>query len=171
MAAISISDAPWLRREIGKSHILALDSLRGFSAVLVLAAHLHVAPFVCGYIGVSVFFVISGFLITWLLLQENNHTGTISLKAFYARRTLRIFPAFYVYWVACVVANRQIHAAIDSKEIAFSFFYLGDYYYGGLRYLWSGAAPIMGITWSLGVEEKFGSSGESVGNLGSQGRG
>ena len=51
-----------------------------------------------GHLGVNVFFVISGFLITSLMLQEEAETNTVSLKNFYIRRTLRIFPAYYFFY-------------------------------------------------------------------------
>src|SRR5271156_4374885 len=90
-------------------NIPSLDGLRALSVFMVVSAHVSgelsrlipVIPFwlyiVWGALGVQTFFVISGFLITHLLLKELNATGTISLKRFYFRRALRIFPAFYVY--------------------------------------------------------------------------
>lgn len=101
--------------------------------------------------GVSVFFVLSGFLITWLLLKENDQTGTVSLKNFYIRRTLRIFPAFYVYWAFCILAFVWMGREFEWAETWSAFFYCGDYYHG----IHEEAKRIMVITWSLGVEEKF----------------
>ena len=72
---------------------------------MVMASHLSLISGEFGYLGVSIFFAISGFLITWLLLREQGGTGTISLRGFYARRTLRIFPAFYVYWIVCILLS------------------------------------------------------------------
>src|SRR5437899_153044 len=85
--------------------IPSLDGLRAISIGMVLVAHLFGTPALremhlnqeSGVLGVRVFFVISGFLITSLLLKEIEKTGTLSLRSFYVRRTLRIFPAFYVY--------------------------------------------------------------------------
>jgi peptidoglycan/LPS O-acetylase OafA/YrhL len=88
------------------SRILGLDGLRAFSISLVLIGHLlgtrgfHppevvsrvLGLFFLGPLGVRVFFVISGFLITSLLMEEERRTGTVSLSRFYFRRTLRIFP-------------------------------------------------------------------------------
>jgi peptidoglycan/LPS O-acetylase OafA/YrhL len=93
------------------STILGLDGLRAFSISLVLIAHLlgtrnfHLPEvisrvlgiFFLGPLGVRVFFVISGFLITSLLLEEERRTGTVSLRCFYFSRTLRIFPPYYLY--------------------------------------------------------------------------
>ncbi len=109
-------------------------------------------PIQAGSMAVSIFFVLSGFLITWLLLQEEAVSGTISLRGFYTRRTLRIFPAFYVFWIVSILAAYVRHASVSWGEALCSFFYVGDYY---AAFQGSHAHQIMGITWSLGVEEKF----------------
>ena len=76
-----------------------LDGLRAFSVVAVLWYHLagehDLALLNHGNQGVQLFFAISGFLVTTLLLRERRRTGTISLRSFYLRRTLRIFPLYY----------------------------------------------------------------------------
>src|SRR5687767_15042456 len=94
--------------------IRSLDGLRAVAILLVLLAHLphslaaapawteHLMPL--GLLGVRVFFVISGFLISSLLFAELAKSGAISLRKFYFRRTLRIFPAFYVYVAAIAIA-------------------------------------------------------------------
>jgi peptidoglycan/LPS O-acetylase OafA/YrhL len=78
-------------------HLPALDGLRAVAVFTVMIYHYTDSRWVPGDLGVSLFFVISGFLITLLLLREREKTGTISLSGFYLRRTLRIFPAYYVY--------------------------------------------------------------------------
>ena len=87
--------------------IASLDGLRALSISLVLFSHVsgttgfaHMPHWLTGnaaVFGVRVFFVISGFLITSLLLAEIERTGTVSVPHFYLRRTLRIFPPFYVF--------------------------------------------------------------------------
>src|SRR5262249_37331131 len=77
---------------------------------------------------------------------------TVSIKDFYVRRTLRIFPAFYVFWILCVAATALRHAAVNWPEAICAFFYVGDYYTAVHA---SHVHQIMSITWSLGVEEKF----------------
>src|SRR5215467_4874995 len=94
--------------------IPSLDGLRALAIVLVLFEHGMKAHFddaagwtsLYGGLGVSIFFVLSGYLITLLLLREWQSTGTISLKGFYGRRALRIFPAFYTYVLVVVILNR-----------------------------------------------------------------
>ena len=92
----------------------SLDGLRAVSISMVLFAHAAGTPSAypeswrnytgeLGALGVQVFFVISGFLITTLLLREHEKTGQISLKRFYARRVLRIFPAFYTFLLAIAI--------------------------------------------------------------------
>src|SRR4051812_18784990 len=96
----------------GKTYWPALDGLRAVSILLVLTVHLRlIAPHskaflpLGGFLGVDVFFVSSGFLITSLLLAEHHQSGSISLKNFYYRRILRLFPALTaVLLFACLVA-------------------------------------------------------------------
>ncbi|MCB1267160.1 MAG: acyltransferase [Microthrixaceae bacterium] len=74
----------------------ALDGIRAVAVLAVMAFHfLGAEYFAGGLIGVDVFFVLSGFLITSLLLDEQNRTGAVSLRGFYHRRVLRLFPAMY----------------------------------------------------------------------------
>ena len=134
--------------------IPSLDGLRALSIVLVLYGHLRgtrnfsvPSLTVAGdyaNVGVRVFFVISGFLITTLLLNENTRTGKINLRAFYVRRAFRILPAAYVYMLCAVAFNwRQLSGA----DIAIAFSYVTN---------WSLHPPwILGHLWSLSVEEQF----------------
>src|SRR5262252_264954 len=91
-----------LKSKLSLSHIPALDGIRAIAVFLVIFYHFGFL-WVPGGLGVVIFFVLSGFLITWLLLKENEKYGDVSLKGFYQRRILRIFPAFYVYWTALVL--------------------------------------------------------------------
>ena len=74
----------------------SLDGLRAIAVALVVCLHFHVPGFGGGFVGVDLFFVLSGFLITRLLLDEHAATGTISLRRFYGRRALRLLPALAV---------------------------------------------------------------------------
>jgi|SRR5579863_967296 len=130
--------------------IPALGGIRAVAVFLVIVFHASF-PAVPGPHGVLMFFVLSGFLITWLLLKEQEQRGAISLSAFYKRRLLRIFPAFYVFWVLYV-----IHAVATNKQPPWgayiaSFFYVSDYY----RSVVSAVNDNMGHTWSLAIEEQF----------------
>jgi peptidoglycan/LPS O-acetylase OafA/YrhL len=145
-----------LASKLRGSHIPTLDGLRGCSAWLVVLAHLGLLPGAFGHLGVSIFFVLSGFLITSLLAGEAEKRGSVSLSQFYMRRTLRIFPAFYAFWICCILAFWLSHQPLNWPEATASFFYFGDYY-NALRSLHPVTAvlPMMVLTWSLGVEEKF----------------
>src|SRR5437868_9706074 len=87
-----------LQDRLACRNIPGLDGLRAIAVFLVIFYHFGF-DIVDGGMGVEMFFVLSGFLITWLLLKENEQTGEVSFSLFYKRRTLRIFPAFYVYWL------------------------------------------------------------------------
>ena len=132
-----------------------LDGLRAIAAYLVVLAHIglleRIAPDNWGPFAVNVFFVISGFLITFLLIREFEKNSKVSLRKFYLRRTLRIFPAFYVYWGFALVVGIALHRKFSPWEPVATFFYMGDYYHA----FHNSPQLLMGVAWSLGVEEKF----------------
>ena len=116
------------------TRIPSLDGLRTISIALVIAGHLlHVVGFGessnLGNLGVRVFFVISGFLITGLLLKEIEKTSDINLLKFYFRRTLRIFPPFYFYLLVIFAAVLHGFATISLKSFFLASFYLTDYFF------------------------------------------
>jgi peptidoglycan/LPS O-acetylase OafA/YrhL len=134
------------------SRIHSLDGLRALSIALVILGHLGgtrgspVPLFFENYaeFGVRVFFVISGYLITSILLREYEKTGTISLREFYIRRFFRIFPAAYVYITAACVFTAHELRRID---IVSAYGYWVDF---NMRIPW-----VLGHLWSLSVEEQF----------------
>jgi peptidoglycan/LPS O-acetylase OafA/YrhL len=130
--------------------IPSLDGLRAISISLVVGGHManwgHAPGFLTRYanLGVRFFFVISGYLITTILLGEQIRTGTISLREFYVRRAYRIFPAAMCFMV--VIFLFYWHT-LRWYEIVATLFYLANF----LPYrLW-----ILGHLWSLSVEEQF----------------
>jgi peptidoglycan/LPS O-acetylase OafA/YrhL len=141
------------------ARIRSLDGLRAVSIVLVFIAHLagtRGAPDRAtierifgdsGNFGVRVFFVISGFLITNLLFEEQRKTGTISLRGFYLRRTFRIFPAFYAYLLVVFVAAQVGLVALRPWDMLAASTYTINYHYDRSWYV--------GHIWSLSVEEQF----------------
>jgi peptidoglycan/LPS O-acetylase OafA/YrhL len=136
--------------------IPGLDGLRAVSIAFVLLAHLagtrgfpgHTAflePL--GEFGVRVFFVISGYLITSILLAELNRDGGISLARFYFRRTLRLFPASY-FLIASMAVLASFHAvALNRDDMPFALTYTMNYF--------DGRGWPLGHLWSLAVEEQF----------------
>lgn len=131
-----------------KREIPSLYGLRGIAALFVVFAHYSngtpvVKYFPAGY-AVSLFFILSGLLITWLLLKEHDKTGAINFRQFYIRRSLRLFPVLYATWVIALFTLESF----PSKWAVF--FYVCDYYQA-----LGGAFDPMTLAWSLGVEEKF----------------
>jgi len=137
-------------------HLPSLDGLRAISICLVLVGHLaSTRGFVpinlgigdTGHLGVVVFFVISGFLITRLLLSEYEKKGSISLKLFYARRALRLFPASYAL-IGCVTLLWLTGMVqVGASDLWHAATYTMNYMPG--RH-WE-----LGHLWSLSVEEQF----------------
>lgn len=133
-----------------QSQLPGLDGVRAIAALTVVLYHFGV-PLVSGGLGVLIFFVLSGFLITWLLLKEDERFGAISLKDFYFRRALRIFPAFYWYWGVYISILVLRHKSVLWSQATASAFYVNNYFQA-LR-----GDPNTGLshTWSLGIEEQF----------------
>jgi peptidoglycan/LPS O-acetylase OafA/YrhL len=132
-----------------------LDGLRAIAIFLVVASHLcgrrqfdAVSEWVNGHTGVTLFFVISGFLITLLMLREHNKTGTVSLSAFYKRRALRIFPVYYAYLAFSGTLCAAGIIAFPAK------YWLGALTYTMCYFPLASGWPIA-HTWSLSVEEHF----------------
>ena len=122
-----------------------LDGLRALAVLPVIAFHFSYLKLVLGgYLGVDLFFVLSGFLITSLLLAEQQRTGTVSLKNFYARRALRILPplAACVALALATVPSTTVEGAIAALLFAANM--VDSRVLGGLLH-----------TWSIAVEEHF----------------
>src|SRR6188508_1834776 len=90
-----------------------LEGLRGLAILLVLLFHAGIPGITGGFIGVDVFFVLSGFLITGLLIRERERTGRVSLPAFYARRARRILPAALVVIVGTLFFANAVLPPLD----------------------------------------------------------
>ena len=139
-----------------------LEGFRAVAVVLVLLFHASVPGFSGGYVGVDVFFVLSGFLITGLLLRELQATGRVSLAAFYARRARRLLPAAAVVLAATAVASAVILPPLQmpdvAGDIAWSAGYASNIRFAlqATDYLAADMAPSPVLHyWSLGVEEQF----------------
>jgi peptidoglycan/LPS O-acetylase OafA/YrhL len=141
--------------------IPGLDGLRAFSIFFVLLGHLGgtknfvlpsfiesaLDPVPLASLGVRIFFVISGFLITTLLIEEERCTGGVSLARFYFRRTLRIFPSFYVLLLVVVLLEGAGRISLSPGDFWHAATYTMNYHRDRAWYL--------GHTWSLAVEEQF----------------
>ncbi len=135
---------------INSSEIPALSGLRFVAVFLVIFYHLNF-QLVPGGHGVMLFFVLSGFLITWLMLKENEKTKTISLKGFFQRRVLRIFPAFYAYWLCAMALLLATNKAVPWMHAVSALLYVSNYYYA---FNPESNNPFS-HTWSLSIEEQF----------------
>lgn len=145
-----------LKDRLSREKIPGLDGVRAIAISLVVVFHLHFKAFrgweeSLGRTGVTLFFVLSGFLITWLLLKEEGRTGTVSLSRFYMRRFLRIFPGFYCFWIVYVGLALLARKHVSWGNCLAALVYLNNYYWP----LRGGAEGGMLLTWSLGVEEQF----------------
>jgi peptidoglycan/LPS O-acetylase OafA/YrhL len=94
-----------------------VEGLRGLAVLVVVLFHAGLAGMIGGFVGVDVFFVISGFLITGLLLREHERTGRIGLLQFYARRARRLLPAALVVLTATLVASLNLVAPLDRASV------------------------------------------------------
>jgi peptidoglycan/LPS O-acetylase OafA/YrhL len=139
-----------------------IEGLRGLAVAVVVACHCGISILPGGFVGVDVFFVLSGYLITGLLVTEVRNTGTIDLARFYARRVRRLLPAMAVMVIATLLVGAIILApqelALDARAaqatavyVANVFFGINaaDYFAGDVR-----TNPMLHM-WSLAVEEQF----------------
>ncbi|WP_284763357.1 acyltransferase [Arthrobacter sp. efr-133-R2A-63] len=136
------------RKESSLGYVPALDGLRGIAILLVLAHHAYGA-WDAGSVGVDVFFVLSGYLITTILLKELDRSGRISLWHFYLRRLFRLYPALLVV----ILAVAALTPIVGSNWIAL--FAAGTYTTNiGTVFLHLDLGPLK-HTWSLAQEEQF----------------
>jgi len=152
-------------RRVDRGRIPSLDGLRAISILFVIFGHaaatmphadgaagslIHGLTLIFGNgeMGVTVFFVLSGFLITTLLIKEARKTGQLSIKGFYIRRAFRIWPAFYLMLAVVVLLGVAKAIPLTIGEVASSGLFVWNYYPHG-------ATWFLGHTWSLAVEEQF----------------
>jgi len=144
-------------------HLPGLNGLRAIAALSVVIAHVTldgVADFgfsnnfdfnMAAY-GVTLFFVISGFLITYLLIQEKEHKKTVNIKHFYARRILRIWPIYYFY---LIVAFISMFLLGRGKEMQVNEMWYYVFFATNFPFIFHTYIPVLAHYWSIGVEEQF----------------
>lgn len=143
-------------------HLNGLNGLRAIAALTVLISHVFNSTFGNWGVpsinlpifssGVTLFFVISGFLITYLLLLENQKTQTISIKKFYIRRILRIWPIYYLFIIISIVMLLILNR---SEEILNSKLFFYVFFTANIPFLSATGIWIIVHYWSIGVEEQF----------------
>jgi len=137
-------------------YIPSMDGLRCIAVVVVMLLHAHFQLGKNGSLGVDIFFALSGFLITTLLLEEYASRGRISLKGFYIRRFFRLFPALYLLLIVLIIYSAVfLSGTVQNEvnlEILSSALYLNNisWFWG-----WGNKGHLLGHTWSLAVEEQF----------------
>ena len=139
-----------------------VQGLRAVAVVLVLAFHAKAPVLTGGFVGVDVFFVISGFVITGLLLRERAATRSTSFLGFYARRARRILPAASLVIAATVVATYVLEGILRGRDVAvdglWSSVFLSNVHFAAVHNDYLGAqgtaSPLLNY-WSLAVEEQF----------------
>jgi peptidoglycan/LPS O-acetylase OafA/YrhL len=134
------------------SHVPALDGVRGIAVLAVLLYHVGCLP--GGWLGVDMFFVLSGFLITDLLMRERQRTGRVSFRNFYARRGLRLLPALIAVLAVTTVWTAWFGPGLWGKQ-AWGSAALVLFYVGNVAMIRGRDLGLLGHTWSLGMEEQF----------------
>jgi peptidoglycan/LPS O-acetylase OafA/YrhL len=139
-----------------------IDGLRAISILLVVAFHAGAAGFEGGYVGVDVFFVLSGYLITGLLIAEHERTGSISLREFYARRVRRLLPLASVVLIATLAVGAWLVGPLARPQLArdavAAAFYVANWRFAGQATAYSDTQVTDGLLvhyWSLSVEEQY----------------
>jgi peptidoglycan/LPS O-acetylase OafA/YrhL len=137
-------------------HIPSLNGIRAVSVLLVTASHCGFGNVIPGGLGVTIFFFLSGYLITTLLSREFSQTKTISLKSFYLRRLLRLSPPFIITLAvaASLVTLSVLSGGVTLQGMLAQLFYFANYY--AIYFDPSNNIPAgTGVFWSLSVEEHF----------------
>ncbi len=153
-----------------------LDGLRFFAFLLVFLQHgfgnarnlsgidpssLILRPFIAGEAGVSFFFVLSGFLITYLILREISINGRVDIYAFYIRRALRIFPLYFLIVIWGTIVYSQLKTLfgfpgyVEFGNPLLYFLFLGNFDVININHNGIPGAMSTNITWSVAIEEQF----------------
>ena len=132
-------------------HIRSIDGLRAVAILLVFVSHYGLGWIVPGGFGVTLFFFISGYLITALMIAEENRNGRIAIGAFYARRFLRLAPGLFFMIAIVSVLYFILHHDINTAQLLAAIFYMMNYFeiFNG-----NSSMPFW-VLWSLAVEEHY----------------
>lgn len=145
--------APIHKPLLTEARIEGLDGLRGLAMLMVILAHLFLLN--AGWLGLQSFFVLSGFLITRILLKDRDRAGSFGrfLGLFYMRRLLRVFPVYYVYLVAVALGGWLLGRLEPlAPHLPYAFSYTYNYFHTTADYPHS---YFFSHLWSLAVEEQF----------------
>ena len=142
-------------RNSAELHIPSLDGIRGVAALIVFLSHAALPRLLPGGFGVTIFFFLSGFLITTLLRREHASTGRIALGSFYLRRVYRILPPMYIVLGICVVlgVTGVLSGEMTLRGVLAQAAHLTNYYW--IVFGERDFAPGTSAMWSLAIEEHF----------------
>ena len=141
-----------------------IEGLRAVAVIAVVLFHAGVAFLPGGFVGVDVFFVISGFLITGMLWRETGRTGTVSLRRFWGARARRLLPASVLVGVVTAIVSALVLPPLQSKTVSIdaitSALYVSNYWFAFTGVNYFGKDNLLSPSpyqhyWSLGVEEQF----------------
>ncbi len=144
----------------GATYHEQIDGLRAIAVLVIILFHLQVPGFSGGFIGVDVFFVVSGFLITQIIVSNLTH-DRFTFRDFYIRRVTRIIPALAITVAAVLLAALYFQSpralAHTAREAVVALLSVSNFFYWSESNYWSPAAETFTLlhTWSLGVEEQF----------------
>lgn len=141
---------------MSSNHKPELDGLRAISILLVIISHAGFGYVIPGGLGVTVFFFVSGYLITSLLIHERESKGGINLGRFYYRRFWRLLPPMFFFLATSCVLILVVNKHLNVVELLASLFYMANYYKIFVHYeaVGGGYSPFA-ILWSLAIEEHF----------------
>ncbi len=162
MVAITPSTASSSRSAVGLEHMPGLDGLRGVAVAAVIVYHFEPSWLPGGFIGVDVFFVLSGFLISSLLLRERTATGTVDAARFFVRRLRRLMPALLLLLIALAVYAATWADPVELSRLRRHGFgtvtYVSNWIFiaDGTTYtdIVVGTSPLRHV-WSLAIEEQL----------------
>lgn len=142
-------------------YVPGIDGLRAVAVLSVLLFHAGFTSFAGGYVGVDVFFVISGYLITRLISDEVTQKGSFDFRNFYYRRVRRLFPALFTTLSICLILSFLLftpqHFQRFGGELTYSLFSLSNFFFWSESGYFNTASDFKPLlhTWSLSVEEQF----------------
>ena len=135
-------------------YIPSLDGIRVVAFSIVFLAHAGLGEWIPAGFGVTIFFFLSGYLITTLIRREHEKFGNLDFKLFYIRRVLRIWPSFYLTLIVAtgLTLLGLLSGSLEWPAVLIQFFHVANY---GVMHSWTAMAPGTDIYWSLAVEEHF----------------
>jgi len=152
-----VSDIDEVPAVLKQNYLPSLDGLRALSIIMVVGSHVLIGKNIYstflysvfnGALGVGIFFTISGFIITTLLMKEQIYTKDVSLENFYIRRFLRIIPLAYLFLIVLIILNQIFNIGVKLSGFILSFLFLKNF-------VGSETDPATTHYWSLSVEEQY----------------